>query len=148
MKLSAPAPTSGAATLVMRGNRKFNTQPERRLRSYLHRQGFRFRVHFEVRANGVRVRPDIVFPRSRLAVMVDGCFWHACPAHGTRPTSNREYWNLKLARNLARDRRVDTALNEEGWFVLRIWEHIAIEEAGSMVRSALDMKGLVRTDVR
>lgn len=144
----APAPTSPAVTLVMRGNRKFNTQPERQLRSYLHRHGLRFRVHFEVRTNGVRVRPDIVFPRARLAVMVDGCFWHACPVHGSRPMSNREYWNLKLARNLARDRRVDSALMESGWTVLRIWEHMTIEEAGGMIQSALTMKALARTDVR
>jgi DNA mismatch endonuclease (patch repair protein) len=62
--------------------------------------------------------------------------------------SNREYWNLKLARNLARDRRVDSALMESGWTVLRIWEHMTIEEAGGMIQSALTMKALARTDVR
>jgi DNA mismatch endonuclease (patch repair protein) len=148
MKLIAPAPTSAAVTRIMRGNRKFGTKPERLLRSFLHREGLRFRVHLDLRANGVRVKPDIVFPRSRLAVMVDGCFWHSCPIHGTRPMSNRGYWNLKLARNLARDGRVDAALTGSGWSVLRIWEHVAVEEAGILVHSALATITLARTDVR
>jgi DNA mismatch endonuclease (patch repair protein) len=71
----------------------------------------------------VRVRPDFVFPRLRLAVFVDGCFWHACPVHATRPRSNAAFWRRKLAANKARDRRVNRTLRAAGWRVLRIWEH-------------------------
>lgn len=71
----------------------------------------------------VRVRPDFVFRAARLAVFVDGCFWHGCPRHGTRPKGNAAFWRRKFAANIARDRRVDRALRRAGWRVLRIWEH-------------------------
>lgn len=70
-----------------------------------------------------RVRPDFVFRAARLAVFVDGCFWHGCPRHGTRPKGNAAFWRRKFAANIARDRRVDRALRRAGWRVLRIWEH-------------------------
>lgn len=68
-------------------------------------------------------RPDFVFRRERVAVFVDGCFWHACPEHGSRPKSNTDFWNLKLERNVARDRRADRELSDSGWKVVRFWEH-------------------------
>jgi DNA mismatch endonuclease (patch repair protein) len=68
------------------------------------------------------VRPDFVFPRRKLAVFVDGCFWHGCPRHGTQPQGNRAFWRKKFATNRARDRRVNRALRATGWRVLRIWE--------------------------
>lgn len=67
--------------------------------------------------------PDFVFPKARLAVFVDGCFWHGCPIHGERPVSNRAFWDRKLDRNLARDRLVNRTLRKQGWYVLRIWQH-------------------------
>ena len=70
-----------------------------------------------------RVRPDFVFPQLRLAVFVDGCFWHGCPKHETKPKSNAAFWRKKFARNIARDRLVTRTLRREGWRVLRIWEH-------------------------
>jgi DNA mismatch endonuclease (patch repair protein) len=69
------------------------------------------------------VRPDFVFPKRRLAVFVDGCFWHGCPKHATRPRGNAAFWRRKLAANKARDRRVNRVLRAAGWRVLRIWEH-------------------------
>jgi len=69
-----------------------------------------------------KVRPDFVFPKFRLAVFVDGCFWHGCPKHGTQPKGNRVFWKNKFARNKARDRRVNRALRRGGWRVVRIWE--------------------------
>jgi DNA mismatch endonuclease, patch repair protein len=69
------------------------------------------------------VRPDVVFTRARLAVFVDGCFWHCCPEHGNEPRANSAYWNQKLSRNVARDKDVDLALSLAGWGVLRAWEH-------------------------
>ena len=71
----------------------------------------------------VRTRPDVVFRRARVAVFVDGCFWHSCPQHGSVPTANREWWEEKLAANVCRDRRSDQQLKEAGWTVLRFWEH-------------------------
>lgn len=70
-----------------------------------------------------RVQVDFVFRRERVAVFVDGCFWHACPQHGTRPSGNRAFWKAKLDRNIARDRAVSRALRKKGWSVLRVWEH-------------------------
>jgi DNA mismatch endonuclease (patch repair protein) len=68
-------------------------------------------------------KPDFVFPKLRLAVFVDGCFWHACPLHATKPRNNAAFWRKKLARNRARDRKVNRTLRAAGWRVLRIWEH-------------------------
>jgi DNA mismatch endonuclease (patch repair protein) len=68
-------------------------------------------------------KPDFVFPRLKLAVFVDGCFWHGCPKHETRPKSRAVYWLAKISGNKARDRRVDYALRKRGWVVMRIWEH-------------------------
>jgi DNA mismatch endonuclease (patch repair protein) len=124
-----PHPSSAAATAVMKANHRVDTRPERALRSALHRQGERFRKDFSIRAGDVRVRPDIVFTRRRLAVFVDGCFWHRCPQHATSPRSNSEYWRTKLDGNVARDRRNDAALRADGWSVLRVWEHEPVEEA-------------------
>lgn len=68
-------------------------------------------------------RPDFVFPKKRLAVFVDGCFWHSCPIHRTKPQTNRVFWQRKLARNASRDRLVQQELRASGWCVLRIWQH-------------------------
>src|SRR5437667_2752647 len=68
-------------------------------------------------------RPDFVFPRGRVALFIDGCFWHCCPKHGQQPGSNRSYWLPKLRMNRLRDRRVDRELRTKGWKVVRVWEH-------------------------
>ncbi len=70
-----------------------------------------------------QVRPDFVFPTRKLAVFVDGCFWHGCPLHATQPKQNAEFWRTKIARNQARDRLVTRTLRRAGWRVLRLWEH-------------------------
>jgi DNA mismatch endonuclease (patch repair protein) len=75
------------------------------------------------RGEGVRVRPDFVFRQARLALFVDGCFWHGCPRHATKPENNRAFWRRKLSANKTRDRLVNRALRRAGWRVLRIWEH-------------------------
>lgn len=75
------------------------------------------------RGEGVKVRPDFIFRRVRLALFVDGCFWHGCPKHGTQPKGNRAFWKNKFARNLARDRLVNRTLRSAHWRVLRIWQH-------------------------
>ena len=75
------------------------------------------------RGEGVRVRPDFIFKQTGLALFVDGCFWHGCPKHGTKPKGNRAFWKKKFARNQTRDRLVNRALRRAKWRVLRIWEH-------------------------
>src|ERR1700732_2927625 len=85
---------------IMRANRRRDSAPERALRSALHRAGLRFRVDFPIRTPGARpVRPDVVFPARRIAVFVDGCFWHGCPEHGTWPATNEAYWMQKIQAN-------------------------------------------------
>lgn len=117
----------------MKGNRKRDTRPEIRLRSALHRAGLRFRKDRSITAGDLRVRADVVFPTARVVVFSDGCFWHACPEHGTSPQSNQDYWTPKLARNVDRDRRVDEALLAAGWTVVRVWEHEVPEEAARRI---------------
>lgn len=117
--------------------RRANTKPEMALRSALHRAGFRFRKDFRIDLPDGRVRPDIVFTRRRVAVFLDGCFWHVCPEHGTEPRNNEWYWAPKLRRNVERDLRADAALQAAGWGVVRIWEHESLDEAVAAVRAAL-----------
>lgn len=106
-----------------------NKDTELALATLLRRQGFTgWRRQIQIRASprrgeGMRVRPDFVFPKLRLMIFVDGCFWHACPLHATKPKGNAAFWRRKLAANKARDRRVNWALRRAGWRVLRIWEH-------------------------
>ncbi len=135
--LPYPKPGSSAVSAIMRGNRCVDTGPEVALRSALHGMGLRFHKDRRVHAGEVRVKVDIVFPTYRVAVFVDGCFWHSCPEHGRVPARNPGYWPTKLARNRERDRRVNTALRREGWTVLRLWEHVAVEEAVQHVLAAL-----------
>jgi DNA mismatch endonuclease, patch repair protein len=133
----APTPVSPASSSIMRGNRGIDTRPERRVRSLLHADGLRFRKNYQLVVAGLRVKPDIVFTRHRLAVFVDGCFWHNCPEHGTSPRANSWYWALKLARNKARDERVNEALRDAGWMVLRIWEHQDSRDAADEINRIL-----------
>jgi len=82
-----------------------------------------WRRHIRVRTPSGHVRPDFVFPRERLAVMVHGCFWHSCPLHGTVPKTNMDFWESKLESNRKRDRKRSGELKMMGWDVLAIWEH-------------------------
>ncbi|MER3453275.1 MAG: very short patch repair endonuclease [Chloroflexota bacterium] len=101
-----------------------STGPELALRRLLHARGLRFRLH----RRDLPGTPDIVLPRARIAVFVDGCFWHGCPEHGTLPKHNREWWAAKLAANVERDRRKDEELVALGWLPLHFWEHTPVEE--------------------
>lgn len=102
----------------MRRVRSRDTSCERRLRTALHRRGLRYSLRRRLTGT-----PDVVFVRARVAVFVDGCFWHGCPRHCRRPAGNRAYWAAKIDRNMARDRRVSRRLRAEGWRVVRVWEH-------------------------
>jgi DNA mismatch endonuclease, patch repair protein len=112
-------PTEKGAHL--RGRRTRNTRPETELRRAVHALGLRFRLHQELAA---RCTPDFALPRWRLAVFVDGCFWHGCPDHSPKQFKgpNAQKWENKLATNRARDLRNNTLLEESGWRVLRVWE--------------------------
>src|SRR5262249_31140988 len=113
---SPPPASSAGVRAVMQGNRSRDTQPERALRSSLHRLGLRFRKNGRP-LPGVQLEVDVLFPTEKVAVYVDGCIWHGCPQHGMRPSTNRQYWESKIARNVARDRRNDELLRDVGWLV-------------------------------
>lgn len=133
-----PPEVDSATRAKMVANRRVDTKPELRLRRAVHSLGLRFRKDYRVRLGHGRSdpRPDLAFTRVRLAVFMDGCFWHACPEHGHVPSSNSLYWSGKFERNVERDRRNDEALRRAGWSVLRIWEHVPVEEAAAQVRKA------------
>lgn len=118
----------------MRGNRSKDTKPEVALRSELHRRGLRFRKHSSV-VPGLRYRPDIVFPRARVAVECRGCFWHLCPDDAILPKSNLDYWLPKLERNVQRDRRNERALAAAGWALVVVWEHEDVTAAADQIES-------------
>lgn len=113
-----------------------DTAPEVALRRELHRRGFRFRVSLRP-LESMRTTTDIVFTRAKVAVYVDGCFWHSCPDHGTMPAANRDWWQKKLDRNKTRDRQTDEALVAAGWAVVRVWEHEDTMVAADRVERAL-----------
>ena len=132
-----PMKTRAAVTANMKANRRTDTKPELALRAALHALGYRYRKDFRLDLPLRRVRPDVAFTRRKVAVFVDGCFWHACPEHGSRPTVNQGYWNPKLLRNVERDQAADAALAGAGWQVVRLWEHVPLDDAVTAVVTAL-----------
>lgn len=122
--LNEPVPLSPRVSHTMKRVRQKGTKPEKALSSELFRRGMRFRVNYKQ----VPGSPDIAFTKAKIAVFVDGCFWHACPLHGSVPKNNREWWEAKLERNATRDRKADQELEAMGWIPLRYWEHDDIEE--------------------
>lgn len=120
----------------MLGNRRRDTGPEVVVRRLLHGAGKRYRVDFPM-PGARRRRIDIAFTRARVAVFVDGCFWHGCPEHYTVPRRNALYWAEKVQRNQRRDRDTETTLTAAGWRVLRFWEHEAPEQVVAAVLDAL-----------
>lgn len=126
-----PPATSETARRTMVANRRRDTGPELAVRRLLHSRGLRYRVDIAP-LTGIRARADIVFTRAQVAVFIDGCFWHMCPAHFIMPKSNLDYWEPKLRRNVERDRIADNLLREAGWRSLRYWEH---EPAATVAQS-------------
>jgi DNA mismatch endonuclease, patch repair protein len=129
-------PSSAGVSERMARVRRRDTAPELELRSELHRRGLRYRVDRRP-LKGVPSRADLVFGPAKVAVYVDGCFWHSCPEHGTMPRSNEAFWQDKLTRNQERDAKVNDLLTAAGWTVVRIWEHEEIESAADRVESAV-----------
>jgi len=105
-------------SLCMSRIKGFNTGPEIILRRAVWNRGFRYKLKYPLLG-----KPDIVFVSARIAVFVDGCFWHGCPKHAAMPNTNRTFWKAKLRKNIERDRSVTAGLRRDGWRVLRFWEH-------------------------
>jgi DNA mismatch endonuclease (patch repair protein) len=116
-----PVASSESVSQRMKRQQRRDTAAELAIRRVLWSLGLRYRVHYP--ATSGRRRVDIAFTRTRVAVFVDGCFWHCCPEHGTRPKANADWWAEKLERNVRRDRETDAELRAAGWIVVRIWEH-------------------------
>ena len=127
--------SSESARRTMRANRSRNTSPELALRSALHRSGLRFRINRRILPDASSA--DITFASARIAIFVDGCFWHGCESHCRLPKANSDYWTEKIARNRARDILTDRRLREAGWTVVRVWEHENPAEAAFRIRAIL-----------
>ena len=128
--------SSAASRKVMQGNRSRDTTPELAVRRRLHADGLRFRVAHRPKP-GLNRTADIVFTKQRIAVFIDGCYWHACPQHRTVARANATYWSEKLARNVARDADTTSRLQDAGWTVLRFWEHEDPEAVAATVAIAV-----------
>lgn len=126
----SPRALSDVVTRQMKAMPRRDTQVELAVRRELHRLGVRFRIH----ARQLPGTPDIALTRARVAVFVDGCFWHRCPAHGTSPKNNADWWSAKLDGNVARDRRKDAELQELGWMPVHVWEHEDPAEAAGKIQ--------------
>ena len=124
----------------METQRRRDTGLELALRKALWARGLRYRVDYRV-LPGLRRRADVAFIGSRVAVFVDGCFWHRCPDHGTTPRANRDWWVQKLEGNVQRDRDTDARLREAGWLVVRVWEHEDAASAVARVERAIRPRG-------
>lgn len=133
-----PTASSPAARATMQANRGRDTGPELALRRQLHARGLRYRVDHPLPFDRRR-RADIAFTRAKVAVFVDGCFWHGCREHGTTPRTNTDFWAAKIARNRERDVDTDAQLVQAGWTVLRFWEHEDVEACVSRVVSVTDV---------
>ncbi|MFF8651713.1 very short patch repair endonuclease [Streptomyces griseoluteus] len=135
-----PPPGSWASSAARRRNmqaiRSRDTTPERLIRSLVHAQGFRYRVAARPLPN-LRRTADLVFRPAKLAVFIDGCYWHGCPQHYVPPKTNSGYWSDKVARNMARDRDTDDQLRAAGWTVLRFWEHDPAEECALKIAATV-----------
>jgi DNA mismatch endonuclease (patch repair protein) len=131
-----PPASSSAVRQFMKTIGQKNTRPELTLRRELHARGVRFRLH----RRDLPGRPDVVLVRPRVAVFVDGCFWHACPKHGIAPKANADWWQAKLQATRVRDLRNDEMLNGLGWTTVRVWEHedssVAAERLAALWRAS------------
>lgn len=117
-----PWASSEAARKTMQGNRGRDTKTELAVRRLVHAAGLRYRVNARPEPD-LRRTADLLFTRARVAVLIDGCYWHGCPEHFSLPVTNSDYWNSKIARNQVRDLETTSLLETRGWLVLRFWEH-------------------------
>lgn len=132
----SPVPSSPQAQRRMKATRQRDTAPEQALTAVLRQMGLSFEAD-KAPIPGHRRRADIVFPTARLAVFVDGCFWHGCPEHGTWPRANAKFWRQKILANVRRDADTNRQLHEAGWEVLRFWAHVDPDAAGLSIQQWL-----------
>ncbi|BBZ21723.1 very short patch repair endonuclease [Mycolicibacter hiberniae] len=130
--------SSEHARLTMRANRSRDTKPELAVRRLVHAMGLRYRVDFPPLPSNRRMRADLVFTRARVAVFIDGCFWHGCPDHHTVARTNAEFWATKVLGNRTRDERTNAVLTDAGWTVLRFWEHEDPSTAAQAIREVVE----------
>ncbi|MFD4396354.1 very short patch repair endonuclease [Kitasatospora sp. NPDC058478] len=128
--------SSAARRRNMQAIRSRDTKPELRIRQLVHAGGLRYRVAARP-LPGLRRTADLVFGPAKVAVFVDGCYWHGCPEHYVSPRTNPGYWSEKVTRNVLRDRDTDSRLEEAGWIVLRFWEHESPEECALVIDGAV-----------
>jgi DNA mismatch endonuclease (patch repair protein) len=131
----------------MQSNRSRDTKPEIALRRKVHALGLRYYVARAPFA-GMRRKADLIFPRAKIAIFLDGCFWHGCPHHFRRPITNAEYWDAKISGNRQRDSEVDTQLAAAGWLVIRVWEHEDMASAADSIAQAVRSRINLRPDTR
>ncbi|SFW54906.1 very short patch repair endonuclease [Amycolatopsis australiensis] len=134
-----PLETTPQTRSRMSRQKSRNTQVEVALRKALHAAGLRYRVHRRP-VKDVRREADIVFVGAKVAVFVDGCFWHGCPEHATWPKNNAQFWRDKIEGNRHRDTETDARLTDAGWLAVRVWEHEAVDVAADRVREAVTMR--------
>ncbi|MGD6745238.1 very short patch repair endonuclease [Streptomyces sp. BH106] len=120
-----------------------DTAAELAVRRLLHAEGMRYRVEYPV-PGMARRRIDVAFTRAKVAVLIDGCFWHGCPRHATQPKANSKWWRAKLDRNMARDAETTTHLESLGWEVLRFWEHEAPDDVVAVVSDVVERRRAAR----
>ena len=141
----APAATSPATARVMARMRTSGTEPELALRRELHRMGLRFVVNRAVPGGNPRRRADILFRGPRIAVFVDGCFWHSCPCHGRVPKSHSDWWRRKFHSIANRDHDTDARLKDIGWMVIRVWEHEDSRSSAERIRHLVLSRGKLKS---
>ncbi len=143
--MNGMTPSSPGVSARMSRQASKDTAVELAVRRLLHAAGLRYRVEYPV-PGLPRRRIDVAFPRAKVAVLIDGCFWHGCPQHATHPKANADWWRAKLERNMARDRETTEHLVAAGWAVLRFWEHEAPEDVAVRVAAAVQERrsGLIR----
>ncbi len=145
--LPRPAASSTAARTRMRSTAQRDTPGELRLRKLLHAKGLRYTIDAKPLQDSPR-RADIVFRRAKVAVFVDGCFWHGCPEHGTWPRANEQFWHAKILANKERDGDTDKRLRDRGWEVIRVWEHEDPIPAATRIAGAVRSRLVTTTNAR
>lgn len=140
--MNSVTPSSPDVSARMSRQASKDTGAELAVRRLLHAAGLRYRVEYPV-PGMARRRLDVAFTRAKVAVLIDGCFWHGCPVHATQPKANAEWWRQKLDRNIARDRETTAHLVAQGWTVLRFWEHEDPDSVAARVSATVERR---RTD--
>ncbi len=136
-------PSSPGVSARMSRQSSKDTNAELAVRRLLHAAGMRYRVEYPV-PGMPRRRIDVAFTGVKVAVLIDGCFWHGCPQHATQPKSNADWWRNKLERNMTRDRETTDHLTARGWTVLRFWEHVPPDEVARAIQTAVETERQVQ----